>query len=68
LLKKFGHDRIIFHKKVFGRSVTKGVKDAVVDLFCLSRTSKILGSYFSSFSQIAGRLGNIPVEILKIGE
>jgi hypothetical protein len=68
LLKKFGCEKILFHDKVFGRSVTQGIKDAVVDLFCLSRTSKILGSYFSSFSQIAGRLGNIPVEVLKVEE
>jgi hypothetical protein len=68
LLKRFGSEKILFHDKVFGRNVSRGIKDAVVDLYCLSRTSKIFGSYFSSFSQIAGRLGNIPLEILKIEE
>jgi hypothetical protein len=68
LLKKFGEERIFFHHKIFGRNVTEGIKDAVIDLFCLSRTSKIYGSYFSSFSDTAGRLGNVPVEVLKIEE
>lgn len=65
LLKKFGGDRILYHKKIFDRHVTQGMRDAVVDLFCLSKTSKIYGSYFSSFSEVAGRIGQIPVQVLK---
>jgi hypothetical protein len=64
-LEKIGGRRIMYHEKVFGRHVTEGMRDALVDLFCLSKTSKIYGSYFSSFSQVAGRLGQIPVDILK---
>lgn len=66
VLKNFGTDKIIFQAKEFRRDVTDGIKDAVVDLFCLSKTSKIYGSYFSSFSEVAGRIGQVPVEILKI--
>lgn len=65
ILEKFGRDRVLYHEKVFGRNVTAGIQDAVIDLFCLSKTSKIYGSYFSSFSMVAGRIGNIPVEVLK---
>jgi hypothetical protein len=68
LLEKFGEDRIIYHEKVFGRHITAGVRDAVIDLFCLSKTSKIYGSYFSSFSDVAGRLGNVQVEVIKSKE
>jgi hypothetical protein len=68
LLQKFGSKRILFHKKVFRRDTSKGIKDAVVDLFCLSKTSKIYGSYYSSFSYVAGRIGRIPVDILRIEE
>lgn len=68
LLQKFGREKILFHKKVFRRDQSEGIKDAVVDLFCLSRTSKIYGSYHSSFSYVAGRIGQIPVHILKMGE
>jgi hypothetical protein len=65
LLEKFG-DKIIVHQKEFRRDTKKGVEDAVIDLFCLSKTSKIYGSYWSSFSDVAGRIGNIPVEVLQI--
>lgn len=66
LLQKFGTHKIFFYKKVFRRDVDQGIKDAVVDLFCLSKTSKIYGSYFSSFSYVAGRIGQIPVDVIKI--
>ncbi len=68
LLKEFGSKRIFFQDKVFGRNIIEGINGAVIDLFCLSRTSKIYGSYFSSYSQIAARIGNVPLEILKEDE
>jgi hypothetical protein len=68
LVQKFGNDKILFHTKVFRRDVPEGIQDAVVDLFCLSKTSKIYGSYYSSFSYVAGRIGQAPVQILKIEE
>lgn len=64
LLKKFGSAKIFFHEKEFRRDITQGIKDAVIDLFCLSKTNKIYGSYYSSFSYVAGRIGNTPVEVL----
>ena len=37
LLQKFGKEKILFHnKKIFRRDVTEGIRDAVIDLFCLS--------------------------------
>lgn len=68
LVRKFGKEKILFHTNEFRREMTEGVKDAVVDLFCLSKTSKIYGSYWSSFSYVAGRIGQVPVHILKIEE
>jgi hypothetical protein len=68
LVQKFGSSKILLHKKEFRRAVTEGVTDAVVDLFCLSRTSKIYGSYYSSFSYVAARIGQIPIHILRIEE
>jgi hypothetical protein len=65
LIHDFGTEKIICYEKEFRRDVTKGIKDAVIDLFCLSKTAKIYGSYFSSFSYVAGRIGQIPVHILK---
>lgn len=45
------------------RSSEQGIKDALVELFSLARTSKIYGSYWSSYSDIAARIGSIPLII-----
>lgn len=63
LVKVFG-DKIISYKKELNRNSEKGIKDAVVDLFCLSRTKFIYGSYWSSYSEIASRIGNIELVTL----
>lgn len=42
-----------------------GMKFAVVDLYCLSSTSKIIGSVNSSYSQIAAEIGGIEIEYAK---
>jgi len=68
LLQKFGKEKILFHRKVFRRDVSEGITDAVIDLFCLSKTSKIYGSYYSSFSYVAGRIGQVPVYVLNKDE
>lgn len=64
LKNKFGN-KILTNKKVFSRITEEGIKGAVIDLYCLSATKKIYGSFYSSFSDIASRIGNIPLEILK---
>jgi len=46
------------------RDTLGGMRQAVVDLFCLSRTHKILGSYYSSFSETAAEIGNLPLEVV----
>lgn len=37
--------------------------DAVVDLFCLAHTQRIIGSYWSSFSDMAAEIGGLPIQI-----
>lgn len=54
-------DRIIINKKNFSRSTLSGIQDAIVDMYCLARTSKIYGSYWSSFNIAAGAIGKIDV-------
>lgn len=44
------------------RNSLEGMRFAVVDLFCLSKTNHIIGSYYSSYSHIASVLGGISVE------
>jgi hypothetical protein len=64
LKDKFG-DKILTAKKDFSRVSKDGIKGAMIDLYSLAATKKIYGSFYSSFSDIASRIGNIPLEIIK---
>jgi hypothetical protein len=63
LKQKFGL-KILTNAKDFKRTTIEGIQGAVLDLYCLSLTKKIYGSYNSSFSDIAARIGDIPLKIL----
>lgn len=66
LIEKFGEKIIHAEISSLSRNDPHGIEDAVVDLMCLSKTNKIYGSHFSSFSQTAADIGEIEVEpILK---
>lgn len=65
LIKRFGV-RIITSKNAAIRNTTEGIQNAVVDLYALSRTHKILGSFYSSFSEIAAQLGSCKLQILTL--
>jgi len=56
-------DRIIAQHTSVRRDTLQGMKEAVTDLFCLAATRKIIGSYWSSFTDTAAELGNIPLSI-----
>ncbi len=58
LLRRFP-DRITTSKSSSSRTDISGMQDAVVELYCLSRTSCLFGSFFSSFSRTAAELGGI---------
>lgn len=58
--------RVITADAQLSRSTYGGMVAAAVDLFALARTTRILGSYYSSFSGTAAELGGIPLETLKI--
>lgn len=61
-------EKIINSKKELSRETIQGMQDAVVDLYCLSKTKKILGSYSSSYSDIASRLNDIDLEVIKTND
>ena len=63
LQRMFG-DRILTFRKPFGRTTEPGIRGAVVELYALARTTRILGSFYSSFSETAAELGGIPLEIV----
>lgn len=52
-LKEYGERIIIYQKHSLDRNNPIAIKDAVVDLYNLSRCRKIYGSYYSSFSDTA---------------
>lgn len=60
LTSRFGN-RIITMPLCLKRSSLQGMKDAVVDLYCLASTSKIYGSSASTYSMLAGKIYGIPV-------
>lgn len=47
------------------RADLRGMEEAVVDLWTLARTSRIIGSYWSSYTDTAAELGGIPLEIIR---
>jgi len=52
-------DRILSSARSSSRTDVQGMQDAVVELYCLSRTSRLFGSFFSSFSRTAAEIGQI---------
>ncbi|HMZ80262.1 MAG TPA: hypothetical protein PLL06_11230 [Acidobacteriota bacterium] len=64
-LRRLFPDRILtYQKRTLDRNSPEGIQDAVVDLYCLARTQKILGSIGSSFSRTASRLGDCPLTMV----
>jgi len=65
LLDEFGDDRIITSNKLVTRNTSEGIEDAVVELYVLSRTNKIIGSFGSTYSYLAAEIGGIALEIIE---
>ena len=59
-------NRFITQRTCVRRDTLQGINEAVVDLYCLASTHKLLGSYWSSFTDTAAEIGQMPVEIIKM--
>ncbi len=57
---------LIRPKRTLDRNDPAAIRDALVDLHCLARTQKVLGSFASSFSRLAARLSG--AELVQVGE
>lgn len=57
-------ERVITHDWQLSRSTRAGMQDAVAELFCLGRTSEIIGSAYSTYSVDAAALYDIPLHVL----
>ena len=64
LLKSRYGDRILHSDATWkqGELRLTEIEDAVVDLYCLASCSRIVGTYWSSFTDYAATLGGIPAE------
>lgn len=61
LLREAFPGRILSNqKRCLQRDSVEGMHDALLDLYCLANTRKIIGSYFSSFTDIAADMHGIP--------
>ena len=64
LTEKFS-DKIITYKKTsLNRESIQGIQDALIDMYLLANTNKIIGSFTSSFSEVAAEIGKIPLIIV----
>lgn len=66
LVSEFGVERVRVPAGVLNRDSVEGIKQATVELFALSYTTKIYGSYYSSFSEMASYLSGVELQILKV--
>ena len=63
LIKLFG-ERIITHDVRLNRNNREAIIQATAEMFALSKTKKIIGSHYSSFSEMAAKIGGIDLEQL----
>jgi hypothetical protein len=61
LLERYGAS-VIYQTAELNRASLQGIQDAVVDLWCLASTSRIIGSPFSSYSDLAAELGRLVLQ------
>ena len=60
LRERFPGRIISNQQRDLSRDSVAGIQDAMVDLYCLASTRKIIGSFFSSFTDIAADMRQIP--------
>lgn len=65
-LKQIFGNRILTIHTDCNRNSLNGMKEAVKEMWILSRTTKIYGCFYSTYPIIASKLTNIPLEILQI--
>lgn len=59
--KRIYGDSIICSEKTADRNSVEGIQEAAIEMFTLSNTQLIIGSFYSSFSEAAAKIGNVPL-------
>lgn len=57
--------RCLFPCRIRDSGCREGMKEALVDLLCLARCHRILGTYWSSFTELAADYGGAEMEIVR---
>ena len=60
----FGDALIVYEKATVCTDTKKGIQDALIDWLLLSNTSRILGSYMSSFTEEAGIVNRVRTDTI----
>jgi hypothetical protein len=63
-LKDIFGSRIITVENILKRNTKDGIEDALIELYMLASTKKILGSFQSTYSTLASEIKGIPIEIV----
>lgn len=66
ILKERYGEKVLMLEEEVQRSNTKGIENALIELYILSQTEKIYGSVYSSFSRLASELSGISLHLLSI--
>lgn len=65
LQRRFGAAVFTHPKTSYARSDPRAIVDAAIDLYCLAHCRKLIGSYWSSFSEVAWQLRGIDKFIVR---
>jgi len=68
LQNRYGRRIKQFVKTSLDRNLAIAAEEALIDFVSLSRTSRIIGSFWSSFSMEAAELGKVSIEVIDTGE
>jgi hypothetical protein len=68
LMGKFKDKIATYPKITTNRGMPNAIQDAVVDLYCLAKCKKLIGSYWSSFTDAAGDIEKIEKIIVYNGK
>lgn len=66
IMRKRLGDKIHHFTSGLKRDKPQDIKNALVDMLMLSKSKKIIGSYWSSFSDIASSYGGVPLHTAKV--
>ena len=65
LVNKYKNNIITNPDLTYNRNSRESIQFAVLDLYCLAKTKRIYGSFYSSYSEVAAAINNIENVVIK---